>query len=122
MVAKLPWTHNCILIDKVSDIEKRFWYAEKNLENGWSKTVLDHQIDLQLYERQADNSRKLTNFTEQLPSINQELARDVMKDPYIFELICLSEQATEKDIENAMINKIKNVLSSVPLHQNKQKQ
>jgi len=49
-------------------------------------------------------------FTEQLPSINQELARDVMKDPYIFELIGLSEQATEKDIENAMINKIKNVL------------
>ena len=50
-VAKLPWTHNCILIDKVNDINKRIWYAEKCLENGWNKIVLDHQIDLELYEK-----------------------------------------------------------------------
>ena len=59
LVAKLPWTHNTILIDKVKDKEKRSWYAEKTFENGWSKTVLDHQIDLKLYERQADSSKKI---------------------------------------------------------------
>ena len=50
-VANLPWTHNFILIEKVKDIEKRIWYAEKCLENGWSKTVLEHQIELELYKR-----------------------------------------------------------------------
>lgn len=109
-VAKLPWTHNCILIDKVEQIEKRFWYAEKTLENGWSKIVLDHQIDLKLYERQADNNKKLTNFSKKLPAVQGELAIDVIKDPYIFELSGLSERLTEKNLENKMIEKIKNVL------------
>ncbi len=67
-VAKLPWTHNFILIEKIKDFEKRMWYAEKCIENGWSKIVLEHQIDLQLYERQADASKKLTNFKSRLPS------------------------------------------------------
>lgn len=110
VVAKLPWTHNCILIDKVKDKDKRLWYAEKTLSNGWSKIVLEHQIDLNLYERQADNTKKLTNFKEQLPIIQGELANDLMKDPYIFELTGLSERITEKELENTMLEKIKNVL------------
>ena len=108
-VAKLPWTHNCILLEKVKDDDIRNWYAEKCVENGWAKTVLDHQIDLQLYERQAV-TEKLTNFKEKLPIPQSELARDVIKDPYIFELEGIKEEAIEKDIENAMMERIKNVL------------
>lgn len=108
-VAKLPWTHNCILLEKVKDDNIRNWYAEKCIENGWAKSVLDHQIDLQLYERQAI-SEKLTNFENKLPIPQSELARDVIKDPYIFELEGIKENAVEKDIENAMMEKIKNVL------------
>ena len=109
VVAKLPWTHNCILLEKIKDDEIRNWYAEKCIENGWSKTVLDHQIDLQLYERQAI-AEKLTNFENKLPTPQSELARDVIKDPYIFELEGIKENSIEKDIENAMMEKIKNVL------------
>lgn len=109
VVAKLPWTHNCILLEKVKDDNIRIWYAEKCIENGWSKTVLDHQIDLQLYERQAA-VKKLTNFENKLPSVQSELAKDVIKDPYIFELEGIKEEAIEKDIENVMMEKIKNVL------------
>ena len=109
-VANLPWTHNYILLEKVKDVDKRIWYAEKALENSWSKVVLDHQIDLQLYERQADNTRKLNNFSKKLPMLQGELAEDMLKDPYIFELSGLKERVVEKDIENAMIEKIKSVL------------
>jgi len=105
----LPWTHNCILLDKIQDDNVRNWYAEKCLENGWSKIVLNHQIDLQLYERQAI-ADKLTNFNDKLPVAQSELARDVIKDPYIFELEGIKEETTEKDIENVMMEKIKNVL------------
>ena len=108
-VAKLPWTHNCILLEKVKDDDIRNWYAEKCIENGWAKTVLDHQIDLQLYERQAI-AKKLTNFENKLPAMQSELARDVIKDPYIFELEGIKEEVIEEDIENAMMEKIKNVL------------
>lgn len=49
----ISWSQNCVLVDKIEDIDKRVWYAKQIIENGWSKTVLSHQIDLELYERQA---------------------------------------------------------------------
>lgn len=108
-VANLPWTHNCVLFEKIEEYDKRMWYAEKCFENGWSKTVLMHQIDSNLYERQKENI-KLTNFDAKMPIGQSELARDIMKDPYIFELSNLKENACEMDIENAIVERIKNVL------------
>ena len=108
-LAKLPWSHNNLLLDKIKDLQVREWYAEKCYENGWAHSVLDHQIDLQLYERQA-LAEKLTNFENKLPASQSELAMDVIKDPYIFELEGIKEDAIEKDIENAMMERIKNIL------------
>lgn len=108
-LANLPWSHNYTLIEKVKDMGKRIWYAEKCLENGWSHTVMVHQIDSNLYERQKGKI-KLTNFGDRLPISQGELARDIMKDPYIFELSNLKENACETDIENAMVERIKNIL------------
>ena len=109
-VAKLPWTHNCILTERVKDINKRIWYAEKCIYNGWSKVVLEHQIDLKLYERQADASKKLTNYESRLPAPQSELTCEIIKDPYIFELAGIKERIVEKDIEKAMLEQIKTVL------------
>lgn len=109
-LAKLPWSLNCLLIDKINDLNKRIWYAEKCLANGWSFVVLDHQIDLMLYERQANNSKKLTNFNQALPSKQSESALDILKDPYVFELNGLSERTKEANIEKAMLERIKSVL------------
>ena len=109
VLANLPWSHNYTLIEKVKNMEKRLWYAEKSFENGWSHTVMVHQIDLNLYERQKENI-KLTNFDDKMSISQSELARDIMKDPYIFELSNLKENACEADIENAMVERIKNVL------------
>lgn len=107
-LAKLPWSHNYLLIEKIKDKNIRIWYAEKCYENGWSHTVLNHQIELNLYERQA-LSDKLTNFNK-LDLKQSELARDIIKDPYIFELEGIKEHSIEKDIETAMLERIKNIL------------
>lgn len=104
-LAKLPWSQNNLLLDKIKDLQIREWYAEKCFENGWAYSVLDHQIDLQLYERKA-LAEKLANFENKLPLPQSKLARDVIKDPFIFEL----EEIKEEAIENAMMVRIKNVL------------
>ena len=108
-VANLPWTHNYLLIERIKNKEVRYWYAQKCYENGWSKVMLNHQIDLELYERQV-SVEKLTNFNEILPLTQSELARDILKDPYIFELQGIKNMIKEKDIECAMLERIKNVL------------
>lgn len=108
-LAKLPWSHNYLLIEKLNNINIRIWYAKKCYENGWSYSVLNHQICLKLYERQAIPP-KLNNFSKNLPKNQSELANEILKDPYIFELENITEKIKEKDIENAMIEKLKNVL------------
>lgn len=107
--AKLPWSHNVLLISKIKDMEIRKWYMKETIKNGWSHDVLADQIKYKLYERQAI-AEKVTNFENTLPDIQSDLVLQTMKDPYIFDFITLKGQVKEKQIEDAMIEKIKNVL------------
>lgn len=45
-----------------------------------------------------------------MPITKSELARDMLKDPYVFEISCLKDSVLEKDIESAMLSRIKNLL------------
>lgn len=107
--AKLPWSHNVLLISKIKDMEIRKWYMKETIKNGWSHDVLADQIKYKLYERQAI-AEKVTNFENTLPDVQSGLVLQTMKDPYIFDFIALKGQVKEKQIEDAMIEKIKNVL------------
>ncbi|MDR0381150.1 MAG: PDDEXK nuclease domain-containing protein [Oscillospiraceae bacterium] len=108
-VAKLPWRNNITLMDKVKDRKKRNWYIQKNIENGWNNVVLTHQIELGLYERQAI-AEKVSNFEKTLPSPQSELAKETMKDPYIFDFVEANENKIEREIENELVNNIANFL------------
>ncbi len=103
--AQIPWSHNCLIMDKVKTHEKRKWYIEKTIENGWSHSVLTHQIESGLYERQAI-AEKISNFENRLPATQSELAIQTMKDPYIFDFIPFKEDMLEKDIEQALVKDI----------------
>lgn len=109
MSAKLTWSHNILLINKIKDMEIRKWYIKRTIKNGWSHDILADQIKYKLYERQAI-AEKVTNFENTLPDVQSDLAMQTVKDPYIFDFIVLKGQVKEKQIEDAMIEKIKNVL------------
>ena len=98
-----------MLIDKIKSVEVRKWYIKETVNNGWSVNILEMQINSKLYERQA-MSEKINNFKNTLPDIQSDLAVQTMKDPYIFDFITLKEEAKEREIEQVMINKIKDVL------------
>ena len=108
-VAQIPWGHNTVLLDKLSSSEERLWYAEKVIENGWSRNVLIHQIEGGLYQRQAIAS-KITNFEARLPASQSELALQTMKDPYLFDFIPLKENMLERDIEQALVKDVTKLL------------
>ena len=109
VVAQIPWGHNIILIDKVKNIEERKWYIKQSIINGWSRSLLTMQIESRLYERQVI-AEKVTNFPTTLPDTQSDLAIQTMKDPYLFDFISLKGKVKEIEIENAMIDKIKDVL------------
>lgn len=103
--AQIPWSHNCLIMDKIKDTDIRVWYINKTIENGWSHSVLTHQIESSLYERQAI-AEKISNFENRLPVPQSELAIQTMKDPYIFDFIPFKENMLERDIENALVKEI----------------
>jgi predicted nuclease of restriction endonuclease-like (RecB) superfamily len=108
-LADLTWYHLQTLMDKVSDRAAYNWYAGKVLQNGWSRNVLLHQIESRLYERQALND-KAANFEATLPSPQSELARDTLKNPYVFDFIEIREDIIEREIENELVSNIAKTL------------
>ena len=108
-MTKLPWTHNIILIEKVKDKNIRFWYANEAANGNWSKVVLDHQIDMNLYERQALPDKN-NNFKNTLISPQSDLANYIIKDPYIYDFISLKNDYKKQELENGLLIKIKNLL------------
>ena len=48
--AQIPWSHNIAILDKVKNEVQREWYIRKTAENGWSHSVLIHQIESGLYQ------------------------------------------------------------------------
>lgn len=108
LVAQLPWKHNITLMQKVKEKKIRKWYMNKCIEDGWSDSILVYQIDTNLYDRQV-SSIKHNNFELTLKQ-NSDLANNMMKEPYIFDLIELTEDYKEKELENKMLDRLKNIL------------
>ena len=107
LVAQIPWGHNCLLMNKLKQEEARIWYAQKTIENGWSRNVLAHQIDLQLFERQGN---VISNFAETLPEPQSDLVQKALKDSYIFDFLTIEEKAKEVELEQQLVENISKFL------------
>lgn len=95
-LAQLTWYHHITLLDKVKNKETRYFYIRKTLENGWTRDVMVLQIDNKLHERQR---QAITNFDETLPKVQSDLAKQTLKNPYVFDFLSLSENVQERDME-----------------------
>jgi len=70
--AQIPWGHNMLLLDRLSNLGTRIWYIQKTIENGWSRSVLLHWIDSDFHKRQA---KTVTNFKTTLTPTHSDLAQ-----------------------------------------------
>jgi predicted nuclease of restriction endonuclease-like (RecB) superfamily len=105
--AKLPWFHNCVLLDKVKDVAQRDWYIRQTIHHGWSRAVLVHQIESDLYHR---HGQAVTNFDRTLPPAQAELAQQILKDPYVFDFLTLGPEAHERDLEKGLLAHVRDFL------------
>ncbi|GIX46032.1 MAG: hypothetical protein KatS3mg131_0243 [Candidatus Tectimicrobiota bacterium] len=107
VLAQITWYHNITLLDKVKDPQERLWYIQQTIEHGWSRNVLVHQIESGLYRRQG---QAITNFERTLPAPQSDLARSLVKDPYVFDFLTLGPQAQERDLERALLEHLRDFL------------
>ncbi len=106
-VAQLPWGHICTLLDKLKANDERLFYAQKVIQNGWTRDLLVNQIESGLYKRQGALTN---NFKLTLPAYESELTTQLFKDPYHLDFVMLGKQAKERDLENALMNHITKLL------------
>lgn len=109
-VSQLPWGHIVRLIQITKEIQEREWYAQQTIKHGWSRSVMEMQIESELYHRQALNSRKTDNYLQHLPKEQSDLARDMLKDPYKFDFLTIQGKAYEREIEASLIAHIRDFL------------
>lgn len=107
VVAQIPWRSNISLMEKLSDEESRIWYAQKTIENGWSKTILDMQIQSGLIER---TGKSINNFPVALPPADSDMANQIFKDPYLFDFLGTDMPRREVEIERQLTEHIQNFL------------
>jgi predicted nuclease of restriction endonuclease-like (RecB) superfamily len=109
-VSQLPWGHITRLIQMVKNELKREWYAQQTIKNGWSRTILEMQIESGLFERQGVSAKKTSNYHQHLPAIQSGLANEVLKDPYNFDFLTIQEPAHERAVENGLVAHIRDFL------------
>ncbi|HCJ1102757.1 TPA: DUF1016 family protein [Legionella pneumophila] len=109
-VPQLPWEHIVRLMQMVKDESAREWYATQTIKNGWSRSILEMQIESGLYERQAITTNKTSNFHKHIPESQSDLANEILKDPYNFDFLTIQDKAHERSVENALIIHIRDFL------------
>jgi len=103
----IPWFHHVEIFTKCKNIEEAFFYVNKTIENGWSRSVLLNMISGNLYQSQG---KAITNFSKTLPDYQSDLIKETLKDPYNFDFLQITANFKEKELENALIDNIQNFL------------
>jgi predicted nuclease of restriction endonuclease-like (RecB) superfamily len=104
-VSKINWASHIILMDRKLPLGIRYWYMKQAVEFGWSRNILDLQIENGLFQRQIEK-QKVNNFTATLPKPQSDLANYLLKDPYMFDLVDIKERADERDIEEQLVTHV----------------
>jgi predicted nuclease of restriction endonuclease-like (RecB) superfamily len=107
LVAKIPWGHNILLIEKVKDLSTRLWYMQQTIDQGWSRDILGQMIKSCAHKRQGE---AVTNFGQRLLSTQSDLARQLLKDPYIFDFLTLEEPFHERELETGLVRHLEKFL------------
>ena len=104
-IVRTNWASHVILLNSKLPLGECYWYITQAVANGWSRNVLQMQIETNLFARQI-TTKKVSNFSVRLPKPQSDLANYLMKDPYIFDMMGQTDKMAERDIERQLVSHI----------------
>jgi len=110
LVREISWSHNVVIFERCKDDLQREFYIRMARKFGWTRNVLIHQIENQSYEKTLLNQ---TNFEQTLPIELQQQAKLAVKDEYIFSFLELSDEHSERQLEQALMSRIEHFLQEM---------
>ena len=110
LVREISWSKNIAIMEKCKDQLEREFYIKMTKKYGWTKDILINHIENKSYEKYLISQ---TNFDETLPEKYINQAKLAVKDEYIFDFMELSEQHSERELEESLINNMKAFLEEM---------
>jgi len=102
----LTWGQN-IELPRSNEFEIRLWYAGSALSNGWSRPVLAAQFDTAVHKCHGNAT---TNSKRALPPGLSDLAQQLLKDPYQFNVLTLTSATRGQNLERALTGRVRDLL------------
>ena len=111
-IVRTNWASHVILLNSKLPLGECYWYISQAVANGWSRNVLQVQIETNLFARQV-TAKKVSNFSARLPKPQSDLANYLMKDPYIFDMMGQADKMAERDVEQQLVSHITKYLLEI---------
>ncbi len=106
-VAQLPWGHVLQIMQRIKDPAARAFYIREALAQGWSRNILEIQIQNQLHLRAG---KAQNNFALTMPPADSDMAAQLFKDPYLFDFLGTADPRREAEVERALVDHIQKFL------------
>lgn len=104
LVAEISWSKHTVILTKCKETRQRQFYILATKKYGWTKDVLINKIEAKTYENYLLGQ---SNFDLTLPEKIKNQAMLALKDEYTFDLVGLSEEHSEYELEQAIIKNIR---------------
>jgi predicted nuclease of restriction endonuclease-like (RecB) superfamily len=106
-VSQLPWGQIIRLLQMVKAPAARDFYIRETLTHGWSRAILEIQIQNQLHLRAG---KAQNNFALTMPPAESDMAAQLFKDPYLFDFLGTADPRREAEVEQALVDHIQKFL------------
>ena len=106
-ITQISWAHNVVIMQRVKDIEARYWYMHQTIKNAWSRDFLTEAIKLDYYGK---HGALPNNFDTTLPEVQSKQVKDMLKDPYVFDMLTFTNEYSERDVELGLTRHIEKFL------------
>ena len=107
LVGEISWSKHIAILNKCKNNKERQFYILSTKKFGWTKNILIHQIENKTFENYLLNQ---TNFNETLPEKIKNQAHLAIKDEFTFDFLNLTNEHSEIELEQALIQNIRSFL------------
>ena len=106
LLFSVSWSNQVLILDITQSDEEKEFYLKMCVKERWSNRELRRQLDSSLYERYmlADKPEKVTAL---IPEHESKDMINQFKDEYILEFLDLKKEYSEKELEKAILENLK---------------
>ena len=107
LLTQLSWANHLLIMSAATSVEERHFYIKKAIDEKWTYRELDRQLESAYFQR------TLLSKDNAIPANMPQTNTNPFLDTYILEFLNLPNEYTENDLQNALIENMKNFLLEI---------